>query len=39
MEEPGVDGKIILRRFFKKLDVGAWAGSRWLGIGAVGGHF
>jgi hypothetical protein len=25
---PGVDGRIILRWIFRKLDVGAWTGSR-----------
>jgi len=26
-EEPGMDGKIILRWIFRKWDVGVWAGS------------
>ena len=30
---PGVDVRIILRRIFKKWDVGVWTGSSWLGIG------
>jgi hypothetical protein len=38
LEDPGVDGRIILRRIFRKWDMGAWAGSSWLGIGTVGGH-
>jgi hypothetical protein len=25
--DPGVDGKIILRWFFRKWDVGVWTGS------------
>jgi hypothetical protein len=29
LEEPGVDGRIILRWIFRKWDVGAWTGSRW----------
>ena len=38
LEDPGVDGRILLRCIFKKWDVGAWTGSSWLRIGAVGGH-
>jgi hypothetical protein len=30
--ESGVDGKIILRRIFRKWDVGVWTGSGWLRI-------
>jgi hypothetical protein len=26
LEDPGVDGSIILRRIFRKWDVGAWTG-------------
>ena len=36
--ETGVDGKIILRCIFSKLDLGIWTGSRRLKIGAGGGH-
>ena len=36
--DPDVDGRIILRWIFRKLDVGAWAGLIWLRIGTVGGH-
>jgi hypothetical protein len=36
--DPGVDGSIILRRIFRKWDVGVWAGSSWLRIGTGGGH-
>jgi len=38
LEDPGVDGRIILRWIFNKWDVEAWAGSNWLKIGTVGGH-
>jgi len=38
LEEPGVDGRIILGRIFRKCDVGSWTGSIWLRIGRVGGH-
>jgi hypothetical protein len=31
-------GKIILRWIFRKWDVGAWTGSRWLRIGTGGGN-
>jgi len=37
-EDPGVDGRIILRWIFRKWDVGVWTGSSWLRIGAGGGH-
>jgi hypothetical protein len=37
--DQGVDGKIILRRMFKKLDVGVWSGLNWLRIETGGGHF
>ena len=36
--DTGVDGKIILRWIFRNWDVGAWTGSSWLRIWAVGGH-
>jgi hypothetical protein len=32
LEDPGVDGRIILRWIFRKLNVRAWAGSMWLRI-------
>jgi len=38
LEDPGVDGRIILRRIFKMWDVGAWTGLSWLRIGTGGGH-
>jgi hypothetical protein len=38
LEDPGVDGKIILRWIFRKWDVGVWTGSSWLRIGTGGGH-
>ena len=38
MEDPGVDGRIILRWIFRKWDVGAWTGSNWLKMGIGGGH-
>ena len=31
--DPGVDGRLILRRILKKWDVGELTGSRWLRIG------
>jgi len=37
-EDPGVDGRIILRWTFRKWDVGVWTGSIWLRIGTDGGH-
>jgi hypothetical protein len=39
LEDPDIDGRIILRWIFWKWDVRAWAGSMWLRIGTGGGHF
>jgi len=36
LEDPGVDGRIILRCIFWKWDRGAWTGSNWLRIGIGG---
>ena len=33
LENPDVDGRIILKRIFKKWVGGAWTGLIWLGIG------
>jgi hypothetical protein len=30
--DPGVDGRIILRRIFRKWGVGVWTGLGWLRI-------
>jgi len=38
LEDPGIDGKIILKRIFRKRDVGLRTGSSWLRIGAGGRH-
>jgi len=38
LEDPGVDGNVILRSTLTKLDVGAWAGSSWLRIWTGGGY-
>jgi len=38
LEDPGVDGKIILKWIFRKWDVRACTGSMWLRIGTDGGH-
>jgi hypothetical protein len=38
LEEPGVDGRIILRWIFRKWDMGAWTGSSWFRIGTGAGH-
>jgi hypothetical protein len=37
MEDPGVDGRIILKRNFERLDGGAWTGLIWLRIWTGGG--
>ena len=38
LEDPGIGGRIILRRFFRKWDVVLWTGPNWLRIGTGGGH-
>jgi hypothetical protein len=38
LEDPGVDGRIILRWIFRNWNVGAWTGSIWLRIRTGGGH-
>jgi hypothetical protein len=38
LEDPGVDGKIILRWNFRKWDVEVRTGSSWLRIETGGGH-
>jgi len=38
LEDPGVDGRIILRLIFSQWDVGVWTGLSWLRIGTDGGH-
>jgi hypothetical protein len=36
LEDPGVDGRIILKWTCERLDGGAWTGSIWLRIGTSG---
>jgi len=36
--DPSVDGRIILRRIFRKWYVGVWTGSSWLRIGKGSGR-
>jgi len=38
LEDPGVDGRIIMKCIFRKWVVRAWTGSKWLRIGTGGGH-
>jgi hypothetical protein len=38
LKVPGVDGKIILRRIFRKCVGRVWIGLSWLRIGTGGGH-
>jgi len=37
LEDPGLDGRIILRWISRKCDVAAWTGSIWFRIGTGGG--
>ena len=38
LEDPGVDGRIILRWMFRKWDVSAWTGLIWHRVGTGGRH-
>jgi len=38
VEDPDVDGRIILRWIFRKWDVWVWIASSWLRIGTGGGN-
>jgi len=38
LEDPGVDGGIILKWILRKWNVEAWTGLSWLKIGTGGGH-
>jgi hypothetical protein len=37
--DPGLVGRIILRRIFRKWNVGVWTVLSWLRIVTCGGHF
>ena len=37
LEDPGVDGRIILRWILRKWDLRTWTGSSWLRTGTDGG--
>jgi hypothetical protein len=36
--DPGEDGRIILRRIFRKRNMGVWTGLSWLRVETGGGH-
>ena len=38
LEDPSVDGRVILKCIVKKWDGEAWTGLSWLMIGTGGGH-
>jgi len=39
LEDPGVDGRIILSWIFRKWNVRLWTGSSWFRIGRGDGNF
>jgi hypothetical protein len=38
LEDPGVDGRKIVRWIFRKRDMGVWTRSSWLRLGTGGGR-
>jgi hypothetical protein len=38
LRDPAVDGRIVLRRFFRKRDVVVWTELSWLRMETGGGH-
>jgi hypothetical protein len=38
LEDPGIDGRVILRWIFRNWDVGTWTGLIWFRIGTGGRH-
>jgi len=38
LKDSDVDGRVILKRTFRKWDWGTWTGFMWLKTGTVSGH-
>jgi hypothetical protein len=38
LEDPSVNGRLVIKWILRLWDVGAWSGSSWLSVETGGGH-